>query len=126
MKLSDAAGAFGSYGCELDVIRLSCPDARTINITSAFYGQHDAPCTACCPPDVALDCRAPMSDVRPLDWASLKLTCDGLVTCDYQNVGSLIETCAAPFQAEYLHIYYDCFPGMTGTLLHVVKRMTVF
>ena len=103
---------FSAYGCDLDFITLSCSIGAVINVASASYGQYGNPCSDCCLPNATSDCTEVMWEIRPSDWLALKYTCDNQTSCEYRNLGSLLENCNDPFYADYLTIDYDCLGCM--------------
>ena len=56
--------------------------------------------------------RLKVSDNQPQDWLALKVLCDNETQCEYQYMGSVIESCEPEYIADYMSIYYTCLPGL--------------
>ena len=63
-------------GCLSDILTLSCPENRTLEVTSGYYGKYYYACAdGCCAPHPEFDCKELVSENRPSDWAAIKVTC---------------------------------------------------
>ena len=103
--------------CVTDLVQMSCPDGRTINATSAVYGQyiypHSFTCTNsdCCPPNPVYDCTELVYDNTPGDWVTIKLLCDGQESCEFENLGTTFrDSCDVGNFADYIQVFYNCLP----------------
>ena len=107
---------FSALACVTDVAQLSCPDGRTINATSAVYGQYIYPhgfaCpNDCCPPNPAHDCTELVYDNSPQDWLAIKLLCDEQESCEFPYSGAGFRTsCDEGVTPAYVHVFYNCLP----------------
>ena len=102
---------FTSFACTSDVVALSCPNSRTIFVTSAFYGQYYHQCDdECCPPNPRYDCSVNIEDDTPGDWLIIEALCDGQTSCEIENLGSVISECQAGYTSDYAQVFYDCLP----------------
>ena len=106
---------YSAYGCFQDTISLSCPNSRTIFITSAQYGQFAEICThdwiPCCPPNLIADCTESVEEGSPQDWIALKALCDNQTSCEFVNQGGYVASCAEPNVVDYMTVNYQCLPG---------------
>ena len=97
-------------------MQLSCPAGRTINATSAVYGQYIYPhgfaCpNDCCPPNPVYDCTELVYDNTPSDWLAIKLLCDGQESCEFNYVGTgFRDSCDVGNFADYTQVFYNCLP----------------
>ena len=99
------------FGCLNDVLTLSCPNERLINVTNAIYGKYSYDCIdGCCPPHPTADCFEPVKDNQPSDWLNLKLICDNETSCSYEYLGSIINECEEGYIADYMHVFFTCSP----------------
>ena len=98
---------------------LSCPDEKTILVTSAEYGQFSYVClqtdVQCCPPNIGDDCVEPMEEAAPVDWALLKEVCDEKQACQLPMNGAVLSSCTEPSAAQYVSVFFQCFPGTTAS-----------
>ena len=101
---------FTELGCTGATVTLSCPSGRTILTTSANYGQWAIACSDCCAPNPGSDCTELVEENQPIDWAELQLLCDNQTSCEFQNVGSAIDTCEVGYTSDYMQVFYDCLP----------------
>ena len=102
---------FSSFACTGGVVNITCPESRTIFVTSATYAKYDFQCTeGCCAPHPELDCWEPVDENRPEDWVAIKLFCDNMTNCQFENRGSIISECEVGYMSDYLQIFYDCLP----------------
>ena len=110
------SGTFSALTCVTDLVQLSCPNGRTINATSAIYGQYIYPhgfaCpNDCCPPNPVYDCTELVHDNSPQDWLAIKLLCDGQESCEFQYSGAVFGfSCDVGVIVDYLQIFYSCLP----------------
>ena len=106
---------YSAYGCFQDTISLSCPNNRTIFVTSAQYGQFYEICThdwiPCCPPNLIADCTESVEEGSPQDWFALKALCDNQASCEFVNQGGYVASCAEPNVVDYMTVNYQCLPG---------------
>ena len=115
-RTTTGAGAYSSLGCLSDLVTLSCPAGRTINVTSAVYGQYAYPhgfaCpNDCCPPNPVYDCTELVYDNAPEDWATIKLLCDGQTDCQFEYAGTEFNTsCDVGNFADNIQVFYNCLP----------------
>ena len=115
-QTTTVAGAYSSLGCLSDHVTLSCPAGRTINATSAVYGQyiypHGSACpNDCCPPNPVYDCTELVYDNSPQDWLAIKLLCDGQESCEFNYVGTgFSDSCDVGNFADYIQVFYNCLP----------------
>ena len=109
------ADIYSAYGCFQDTISLSCPDARTIFVTNAIYGQFLQSCShegiACCPPNLVVDCEEDLETNNQQDWQAIKDVCDNQTSCDFVNGGGYVPSCADPNVVDYMTVNYQCLPG---------------
>ena len=109
-------GAFSALACVNDEVQLSCPDNKTINVTSAVYGQYIVPhlfsCpNSCCPPNPGFDCTELVHDNSAEDWATIKLLCDGEPSCEFENIGTTFrDSCDVDNFVDYIQVFYNCLP----------------
>ena len=101
---------FTALGCTGAMVTLSCPSGRTIMTTSANYGQYDDACSGCCAPNPMYDCTELVEENRPTDWAGIQLLCDNQTSCEFQNLGSIIDSCEVGYTSDYMQVFYDCLP----------------
>ena len=102
---------YSSLGCYSDVLSLSCPNDRTINVSSAYYGMYDEMCDeGCCTPHQD-DCSESMAENSIGEWIILKYRCDNQTDCTYTHEGALINECEDQYVADYLQVFYSCLPG---------------
>ena len=106
----DTYTQFTSFACASDVVTLSCPNNRTIFVTSAYYGMHHIACDDCCPPNPQHDCTVLIADHRPSDWLAIKTLCDNQTSCEFENFGSIIDDCEEGYTSDYGQLFYDCLP----------------
>ena len=109
------SGTFTSLACYGNIMFMSCPDNRTINVTSGLYGQYahiaDYNCTDdCCPPSPRDDCVEDMLTSNPQDLLGIKLLCDDQQSCDFEYQGTLINGCMEGYIADYMQMFYNCLP----------------
>ena len=104
-------GVYMAFACNQDIISLSCPSNRTINVTSAFYAQYTQACSdTCCPPYPG-DCKESMEENAPVDWNALTTVCNNQTSCQFENPGRDVESCEEPYHSNYALIYFSCLPG---------------
>ena len=113
MLLRTVLGVFSALACYTGLVSLSCPAGRTINATSAVYGQyiypHSFTCpNTCCPPNPQHDCTESVYDNSPQDWLAIKLLCDGQESCEFEYLGSAISSCQEGYIADYIHVFFNC------------------
>ena len=101
---------FTALGCTGATVTLSCPGGRTILTTSANYGQYDNACFDCCAPNPESDCTELVEENRPSDWLAIQAECDNQTSCEFQNLGSVIDTCEVGYTSDYMQVFYDCLP----------------
>ena len=101
---------FTQFSCTADTVTLSCANNRTILTTSANYGQYANNCSACCAPNPGYDCTELVEENRPSDWLAIQALCDGQTSCQFQNLGSIIDSCQAGYQSDYIQLFFDCLP----------------
>ena len=113
-------GTFSALACFTDIAQLSCPDNRTINATSAVYGQYIDPhgfaCpNDCCPPNPLYDCTELVYNNAPEDWVTIKLLCDGETDCEfpYNSSVEFRTLCDEGVTPDYVHVFYNCLPRKT-------------
>ena len=117
-------GTFSSHGCVSGLVQLSCPDGRTINATSAVYGQYIYPhgfaCpNDCCPPNPAHDCTELVYDNSPQDWLAIKLLCDGQTDCQFSYIGAGFRaSCDVANTPDYIQVFYNCLPRKILSMFH--------
>ena len=107
---SDAKSGFGCVG---DQLYLSCPNNKTIFVTSAEYGEYSQPCGEgqCCLPN-PFDCVEQVSQNNNANWIDLKLTCDNETECSYLFQGStFVQKCTVAEPVSYMNVFYQCLPG---------------
>ena len=103
---------FKAFACTGDVIALTCLNrGGNIMTTTAHYGQYASTCADCCASNPAADCTELVEDNRPSDWLAIKALCDNQTSCQFQNLGSLINTCEVGYQSDYMEVFYDCVGG---------------
>ena len=107
----DTYTQFTSFACSFTSQTLSCPNSRTIFVTSAYYGQYFHPCDDCCPANPQYDCTVDMEEDRLADWLEIKELCDNQISCQLDNSGSVIDECQAGYTSDYAQIFYDCLPA---------------
>ena len=94
---------------------LSCPNNRTIFVTSALYGQFTHSCShdgiSCCPPIPTHDCSEDIESNSAADWLVLKALCDNQTSCEFVNQGGYVASCAEPNVVDYMTVNYQCLPG---------------
>ena len=108
-----------AVACNLDYINMTCSDNKTINVTSAYYGQYVTACAdeECCIPKPT-DCTESMAENHQVDWLILKELCDGENSCSVQTTGGLVQSCVDPYFSEFTEVYYTCLPGKTCTVMY--------
>ena len=106
----DTRSQYIAFACTNDNVTLSCPAGRTILTVSAKYGQYDEFCTDCCPPNPAYDCTELVEENQPSDWLAIQALCDNQTSCEFENLGSIINECGEGYQSDYMQLFYDCLP----------------
>ena len=103
------------FACVLDYATLYCPNERTINIDSAFYGSYATPCNTSCCVATSDDCTESIQGTAPVEWEALLLMCQGQEICSVENAGRVLTTCNNS-PNNYLIITYSCLPGILFSL----------
>ena len=99
-----------AFACLDATVTLTCPSGRTIMTSYANYGQHYHTCSGCCAPNPGYDCTELVEENRPTDWAGIQLLCDNQTSCEFQNLGSVINECESGYTSDYMQVFYDCLP----------------
>ena len=106
----DTHTVFTAFACLDAIVNLTCPSGRTIMTSYANYGQYSHTCSGCCAPNPGYDCTELVEENRPTDWAGIQLLCDNQTSCEFQNLGSVINECEAGYTSDYIQVFYDCLP----------------
>ena len=111
-----STGVYSAVGCYSGTVSLQCAAGKTINATSAVYGQsiypHAFTCPGgCCPPNPQYDCTELVYDNSPQDWLAIKYLCDGQQSCEFQYTGSDISSCQTGYTADYVKVEFNCLPS---------------
>ena len=96
------------------MIDISCPDAKEIMTTKAVYGQYFlSSCqgaSGCCAPSMKYDCQEDVETEHLLEWEVIRYLCDNKTSCSATYEGVVMHSCGSGYVADYLQIFYDCFP----------------
>lgn len=107
---------YSSYGCVGDTMTLSCPEKKTINVTSGEYRQRSYPCghtdVTCCPVQVVSSCAIRLEDIAPQDLVEIKNTCDDKNSCHFTNEE----------RVESMTVWYECLPGKKKKMFSFLCR----
>ena len=64
----------------------------------------------CCPP-LPVDCKESLEETAPADWYYLTSLCNNKTSCQFQNPGRIVPSCAEPYQSDYASVHYSCLYG---------------
>ena len=106
----DSRSQFTAFACTNNTVTLLCHGGRTIRTETAYYGQHHYFCTDFCAPNPHLDCTELVEENRPSDWVRIKALCDGKASCEFENLGSVINDCYPGYLSDYMQLFYNCLP----------------
>ena len=86
--------------------------AQIIYVISAYYAQYTQTCSdSCCPPHPG-DRKESMEENASVDWIALTLVCNNQTSCEFENPGRDVPSCAEPYQSNYALVYFSWLPGM--------------